>query len=280
MSPFQKGESVGLTSTWDKVWFFTYLLYNSCCHVPSSDSSFKNHLLSKHLFFSSRTSIPKPPWSLGWQNSVTCGQLYEYTPVLPFVNFSGVTDVYSQGCKDTRHTRVAPRRGGSGGTLAAASPPAPPPYPYRKWGLVKGIQTHKTHPPYSQEGRLGRNPSRHLPLHPCFPRRRRRMHPVKRCAAVGGGRLLSPSMACGGGGFFLLVWWDLRSELHGDPGQRSSIGGDDTGAASLGFFGDRCGHKGGTTPDSGDSVWLYPSSPRSAGGGGGARWDLRSDVGR
>jgi hypothetical protein len=55
--------------------------------------------------------------------------------------------------------------------------------------------------------------------------------------------------------------------------------GMEVGAAAPDFFGDlgeRCGHKGGTTHGSGDSVWVSTSSTRGAGGGGGARRDLQS----
>jgi hypothetical protein len=65
--PFQKDESVGFACTADKVLCLKYLLRSSSCHTPSSLSNLKSHLLSKHLFLSSRTSTPKPPWSLGRQ---------------------------------------------------------------------------------------------------------------------------------------------------------------------------------------------------------------------
>jgi hypothetical protein len=38
-----------------------------CCHTSSLDKSLNSHLLSKQLFLSSSTSIPRPPWSLGRQ---------------------------------------------------------------------------------------------------------------------------------------------------------------------------------------------------------------------
>jgi hypothetical protein len=65
ISPFQKGKSVDFSCTCNNVLSLTYLLCNSSCHNPSSVRSLKSHLLSKHLFFSSRTSKPKPPWSFG-----------------------------------------------------------------------------------------------------------------------------------------------------------------------------------------------------------------------
>jgi hypothetical protein len=67
MRPFQKGESIGLLVTWDKVLECKYLLWMICCQTTFSLISLKSHLLNKHLFFNSRTSIPKPPWSFGLQ---------------------------------------------------------------------------------------------------------------------------------------------------------------------------------------------------------------------
>ena len=68
MSPFQKGESVGLTVTWDSVLVWRYLLRRICAHMASvPEASFHNHLLRRHLFLTSRFSIPSPPWSLGRQ---------------------------------------------------------------------------------------------------------------------------------------------------------------------------------------------------------------------
>jgi hypothetical protein len=40
-------------------------LRKSSCQTPSSLISLNSHLLSKLLFFNSKTSIPNPPWSLG-----------------------------------------------------------------------------------------------------------------------------------------------------------------------------------------------------------------------
>jgi hypothetical protein len=63
--PFQKGESVVLTWTWDRVLECKYLLCSNSCHITFSFKSFNNHFLSKHLFLISKTSTPSPPWSLG-----------------------------------------------------------------------------------------------------------------------------------------------------------------------------------------------------------------------
>jgi hypothetical protein len=38
-----------------------YLVCNICCHMTSYESNLKSHLLIKHLFFSSSTSMPRPP---------------------------------------------------------------------------------------------------------------------------------------------------------------------------------------------------------------------------
>jgi hypothetical protein len=43
------------------------LLWRISCQTPSSFRSLNNHLLSKHLFFNSKTSTPNPPWSFGLQ---------------------------------------------------------------------------------------------------------------------------------------------------------------------------------------------------------------------
>ena len=68
ISPFQNGESVGLTVTRDKVLDCRYLLRRICAHVASvSTDNLYNHLLRRHLFLTSRFSIPRPPWSFGLQ---------------------------------------------------------------------------------------------------------------------------------------------------------------------------------------------------------------------
>src|SRR4051812_36284120 len=66
ISPFQKGESIGLTVTWDNVLVWRYLLRRICAHMASvPEESFHSHLLRRHLFLTSRFSIPRPPWSFG-----------------------------------------------------------------------------------------------------------------------------------------------------------------------------------------------------------------------
>jgi hypothetical protein len=46
---------------------YRYLLCSSSCHTPSWLINLSNHLLRRHKFLISRTSIHKPPWSLGRQ---------------------------------------------------------------------------------------------------------------------------------------------------------------------------------------------------------------------
>ena len=68
ISPFQKGQSSGLTVTWAKVLDCRYLLRKICTHVPSVlIEGMYNHLLSGHLFFTFKFSITSPPWSFGLQ---------------------------------------------------------------------------------------------------------------------------------------------------------------------------------------------------------------------
>jgi hypothetical protein len=81
----------------------------------------------------------------------------------------------------------------------------------------------------------------------------------------------SPNVTHGGRGLFLLVCWDLQPHIRGGP-----LALDDTacsteidaGAVASDFFGDLGDHggsNGDTTPGSGDSAWLSPSSPHGAG---------------
>jgi hypothetical protein len=74
--PFQNGESMGFMVTSAKHLECRYLFHNSSCHTPSSFKSLKSHLLRRHLFFKSNTSIPSPPWSLGWQIMFHLASLY------------------------------------------------------------------------------------------------------------------------------------------------------------------------------------------------------------
>jgi hypothetical protein len=68
INPFQKGESLALTVTWAKVLDCKYLLRKICTHVPLVfTESLYNHLLSRHLFFTSKFPILRPPWSFGLQ---------------------------------------------------------------------------------------------------------------------------------------------------------------------------------------------------------------------
>ena len=77
ISPFQKGESVGLTVTWDKDFVCRYLLRRIWAHMASvSKESFHSHLLRRHLFLTSRFSIPRPPWSFGLQMISHFASLY------------------------------------------------------------------------------------------------------------------------------------------------------------------------------------------------------------
>src|SRR4051812_36719483 len=61
INPFQKGESVGLAWTCESILPRRYLLCNSSCHTSFSFRSLNSHLLSKHLFVISSTSMPRPP---------------------------------------------------------------------------------------------------------------------------------------------------------------------------------------------------------------------------
>jgi hypothetical protein len=77
ISPFQKGESFGCAVTCARVLDCKYLLRNNYIHTPSpSTDSLYSHLLSRHLFFTSRFSIPKPPWSFSLQIISHLASLY------------------------------------------------------------------------------------------------------------------------------------------------------------------------------------------------------------
>ena len=68
ISPFQKGESVGLVVTWARVFECKYLFRSISAHIPScSTDNLYNHLLIRHLFLISRFSMPRPPSFLGLQ---------------------------------------------------------------------------------------------------------------------------------------------------------------------------------------------------------------------
>lgn len=73
--PFQNGESLGFAWTSGKVFWIKYLLCKNSCQTPSL-SNLKSHLLNKHLFLSSNTSIPRPPWSFGLQTIFYFVSLY------------------------------------------------------------------------------------------------------------------------------------------------------------------------------------------------------------
>ena len=61
ISPFQNGESVGRIVTCDKVLDCKYLLRSICAQVASVPTdNLSSHLLSRHLFLTSRFSIPNP----------------------------------------------------------------------------------------------------------------------------------------------------------------------------------------------------------------------------
>jgi hypothetical protein len=76
INPFQKGESVGLAWTSAIVFVFKYLLHSSSYHIPSSLMILNNHLLKRQLFLTSRTSMPKPPWSFDRQTMFHFVSLY------------------------------------------------------------------------------------------------------------------------------------------------------------------------------------------------------------
>ena len=61
----QKCESPGFHSTYASGLDLRYLFLSNCCHFPSVVRSLNNHLLSRALFFTLRSMMPKPPWSLG-----------------------------------------------------------------------------------------------------------------------------------------------------------------------------------------------------------------------
>jgi hypothetical protein len=45
----------------------TYFFLSTSCHKPSSLKSLNNHLLSKHLFWTSKSKIPSPPCTLAYR---------------------------------------------------------------------------------------------------------------------------------------------------------------------------------------------------------------------
>jgi hypothetical protein len=127
----------------------------------------------------------------------------------------------------------------------------------------------------SQAGRLGQNSRASyrllLPLRPCSPRRHRRMPPVKGRVVDNGGRLSSSSAIGPCWSVFLIAWRGLRPEFHGGPGRRGSFCRDGHGGGTLDFYGDLgdpYGRDGDREPSLRGSMWLSPSSPRGAGGGG------------
>ena len=74
--PLQKCESVALRCAWDKVRLARYLRLNNDCHIPSSLRSLYNHLLKRHLLWTSKFKMPSPPTSLGWQITSHLASLY------------------------------------------------------------------------------------------------------------------------------------------------------------------------------------------------------------
>ena len=67
INPLQKWESFGLAWTCDRDFVLKYLFRSKDCHVPSLFSKFTIHLLKRHLFWTSRSMTPRPPWSFGRQ---------------------------------------------------------------------------------------------------------------------------------------------------------------------------------------------------------------------
>ena len=76
MRPLQKCESLGLAVTWVRVLDRRYLFVKRDCHKPSVLSRFTTHLANKHLFYSCKSKIPRPPWSLGRHNMFHLASLY------------------------------------------------------------------------------------------------------------------------------------------------------------------------------------------------------------
>jgi hypothetical protein len=59
-----------------KLFSLRYLFLSNCCHTLSPFINLNNHLLSRHLLWTSKFRIPNPPWSFGVQTTSYLVNLY------------------------------------------------------------------------------------------------------------------------------------------------------------------------------------------------------------
>jgi hypothetical protein len=76
LRPIQKCDSPGFQKTKDNVREPMYFLFIGVYLIPSSVRSLKSHLPRSAVFLISRSWIPSPPWSLGWQATLNLAGRY------------------------------------------------------------------------------------------------------------------------------------------------------------------------------------------------------------